>query len=155
MLDSVSTNDGFENERGEVMNVKRFALACLAVYVVYQFLGFVIHQLWLADTYKALETVWRPEAEMMSMMWISFLTSAVWTVLFCYIFTRGYEGKGAMEGARYGLIMGLFMGIPYAYESFMIYPITLGLAHAWFVSGVVLSVISGIVVALIYKPAEA
>jgi len=155
MLDSVSTNDGFEIERGEVMNVKRFVLACVAVYVVYQILGFVIHQVFLGETYAALSSVWRPEADMMSKMWIMYLTSAAWTVLFCYIFTRGYENKGAMEGGRYGLLMGLLIGIPFSYESYMIYPITLSLAHKWMITSVVVSVICGIVLALVYKPADA
>ena len=137
------------------MNVKRFVLACVAVYVANQVLGFIINMFVLGGIYEALSHVWRPEAEMMSKMWIMYLTGAVWAVLFCYIFTRGYEGKGAMEGARYGLIMGLFIGIPFSYESYMIYPITLSLAHAWMVSAVVLSVICGLVLALIYKPAEA
>ena len=137
------------------MNGKRFALGCVAVYVVYQVLGFLIHQVLFGDIYKLLESVWRPEAQMMSMMWIQFFTSAVWVVLFCYIFTRGYENKAAMEGARYGLLIGLFWGIPYAYESYMIYPITLSLAHGWFVTTVVVSVICGVVFAMVYKPVEA
>jgi len=136
------------------MNVKRFALACVAVYLVYQVLSFVINMYVLGDTYAALSHVWRPEAEMMSKMWITFLTSAVWTVLFCYIFTRGYEGKGIMEGARYGLLMGLFYGVTVSYESYMVYPITLGLAHAWAIITVVMSVVAGTVVAAIYRPAE-
>ena len=60
-----------------------------------------------------------------------------------------------MEGARYGLLMGVFMGFPYSYESFMIYPITLGLAHSWFVVSLLVGLVCGIVLALIYKPAEA
>jgi hypothetical protein len=137
------------------MNGKRFALGCVAVYVVYQVLGFLIHQVLLGDIYKVMEIVWRPEAQMMSMMWIQFFTSAVWVVLFCYIFTRGYQNRGVMEGVRYGLLIGLFFGIPYSYESYMIYPITLALAHAWFVSTVIVSVICGAVFAAIYKSAEA
>jgi len=137
------------------MNLKRFVLACVAVYLVYQVLSFVINMFVLADTYAALSHVWRPEAEMMSKMWITFLTSAVWTVLFCYIFTRGYEGKGVMEGVRYGLLMGLFYGITVSYESYMAYPITLGLAHAWAILTVVMSVVAGAVLAAIYRPAEA
>ena len=136
------------------MNVKRFSLACMAVYLVYQVLSFVINVVFLGETYAALSHVWRPEAEMMSKMWISFVTSAVWTVLFCYIFTRGYEGKGLMEGARYGLLMGIFYGFTFSYESYMVYPITLGLAHAWAVVTVVMSVVAGTVVAAIYRPAE-
>lgn len=137
------------------MNVKRFVLACVAVYVVYQILGFTIHQVFLAETYASLASVWRPEAEMMSKMWMQFITSLVWVVLFCYIFTRGYEGKGPVEGVRYGLLVGLMIGIPYAYESYMIYPITMRLAHTWAITGVVVSVVCGLVLALVYKPAEA
>ena len=69
------------------MNVKRFVLACVSVYVAYQVLGFLIHTVFLGDTYGSMASVWRPEAELMSNMWIMYLTSAVWTVLFCYIFT--------------------------------------------------------------------
>lgn len=137
------------------MNVKRFVLACVAVYVVYQIIGFAIHQVFLAETYASLASVWRPEAEMMSKMWIQFITSLVWVVLFCYIFTRGYEGKGVMEGVRYGAVIGVLMGFPFSYESYMIYPIPLSLAHAWFAVTVILCVICGIVLALVYKPAEA
>ena len=137
------------------MNVKRFVLACVAVYLVYQVMSFVINMFILGDTYQALASVWRPEAEMMSKMWIMFLTSAVWTVLFCYIFTRGYENKGVMEGVRYGLVIGLFVGIPFSYESYAIYPITIGLAHAWVILTVVISIACGAVLAAIYKPAEA
>jgi len=137
------------------MNVKRFVLACVGVYLVYQVLSFIINMVILGDTYQALASVWRPEAEMMSKMWIMYLTSAVWTVLFCYIFTRGYENKGVMEGVRYGLLMGLLIGIPFSYESYAVYPITLGLAHAWVLATVFIAVVSGAVLAAIYKPAEA
>ena len=137
------------------MNVKRFVLACVGVYVVYQVLSFIINMFILGDTYGALASVWRPEAEMMSKMWVMYLTSAVWTVLFCYIFIRGYENKGIMEGARYGLLIGLLIGIPFSYESWVIYPITIGLAHAWAIMSVVLSIACGAVLAAIYKPAEA
>ena len=107
MLESVSTNNGWIKRRE--MNVKRFVLACLAVYAVYHVLSMAVHMGLLGDVYKSLSHVWRPEAEMNSLMWIMCLTSAVWTVLFCYIFTRGYEGKGVGEGARYGLLIGLLI----------------------------------------------
>ena len=137
------------------MKVNRFVRACVGVYVVYQVLSFIINTFILGDTYLALASVWRPEAEMMSKMWILFLTSAVWTVLFCYIFTRGYENKGVMEGVRYGLMIGLFVGLPFSYESYAVYPITIGLAHAWVIASVVMSIACGAVLAAIYKPAEA
>ncbi|MCK5377580.1 MAG: hypothetical protein KAJ97_10875 [Acidobacteria bacterium] len=137
------------------MDVKRFVLGCVAVYVASQVLGFVIHQVFLGETYASLANVWRPEAEMMAKMWMMYVTGAIWTVLFCYIFTRGYEGKGAMEGIRYGLLIGIFFGIPFSYESWVIYPITLGLAHAWAISTIAVCMVYGLVVALIYRPQPA
>ncbi|MCK5438395.1 MAG: hypothetical protein KAI97_00545, partial [Gemmatimonadetes bacterium] len=103
------------------MNTKRLLMSFVATYIVYNILGYLIHVVWLSDTYASLSAVWRPEAAMESKMWVMFVTSAFFCFFFCYIFTRGYEGKGAMEGARYGLIMGLFIGIPFSYESYMIY----------------------------------
>lgn len=136
------------------MKNKTFWFGFIAVYVVAQILGFLVHAVLLDETYKSLAHLWRPEEEMFSMMWIMYLTSALYLWLFCYIFTKGYEGKGVMEGVRYGLLMGLFMSIPQAFDSYVIYPIPQSLAITWFVSGVVFFVILGAVFALIYKPAQ-
>ena len=51
MLDCVSTQRA-ANERGEIMNGKRFALGCVAVRVVYQVLEFLIPQVVLGEIYK-------------------------------------------------------------------------------------------------------
>lgn len=135
------------------MNWTRFAMACVALYVFYHLFGWIFHEYLMMDTYAALTGVaFRTEAEMMSRMWVMFLTSVVWVVLFCYIFVRGYEGKGLMEGVRYGVIISLFMGLPYAYESWVLYPLPLSLAHQWFISGVIFSVLGGVIVAAIYRP---
>lgn len=133
------------------MNTKRFALSCLAVYVVYQILGYLIHQVWLAPTYQQLAHIWRPESELSSKMWIMFVTSAVWTVMFVYIFVKGYEARGLMEGVRYGAIIGIFFAIPQAYDNYAILPIPYSLALRWFLSGLAGSLVLGVIVAAIYR----
>jgi len=77
---------------------KKLLIAFVAVYVVGQVFGYLIHGVWLAPTYKSLAQVWRPEAELQSKMWIMFVTSAFWSFFFCYVFARGYEGKGRATG---------------------------------------------------------
>ena len=79
MLDCVSTSrfEGLDTEGRKAMNVKRFVLACVGVYLVYQVLSFIINM------------------------------------------------------------------------------VTLGLAHAWVLATVFIAVVSGAVLAAIYKPAEA
>jgi hypothetical protein len=133
---------------------KKLLIAFVAVYVVGQIMGYLIHQVWLMETYASLASVWRPEAEMASKMWIMFVTAATWSFFFCYVFARGYEGKGLAEGARYGAIIGLFFGISNAYDGYVIYPIPYSLALKWFLSGLAYCVVQGIVAAALYKPAK-
>jgi uncharacterized membrane protein len=134
---------------------KKLLIAFVAVYVVGQILSYLIHGVWLAPTYQSLASVWRPEAELQSMMWITFVTSAFFSFFFCYVFARGYEGKGLAEGVRYGLIIGLFFGISNAYDQYVIYPIPYSLALKWFLSGLAYCIVVGIVAAALYKPAKA
>jgi uncharacterized membrane protein len=134
---------------------KKLLIAFVAVYVVGQVMGYLIHQVWLGPTYASLPDVWRPLEEMNAKMWIMFVTAAVWSFFFCYVFVRGYEGKGLAEGARYGAIIGLFFGISNSYDSYVIYPIPYSLALKWFVSTLGYCVVQGVVAAALYKPAKA
>jgi hypothetical protein len=130
---------------------KRFWMAFAACWVAGAVLSILIHGVWLDPTYKALAHVWRPEADMKDMQGIMFLTATVLVFAFCYIFTKGYEGKGVMEGVRYGLWVALLCAIPQAFDSFVIYPIPLSLSVKWAVSGVAYFVILGAILASIYK----
>ena len=76
----------------------------LVVFLVMQAYGYLVHTLGLSDTYESFVSVFRPEAEMMDMMWMMMAGSAFSLLVFCYIFTIGYEGKGVMEGVRYGAL---------------------------------------------------
>ncbi len=134
---------------------KKLLLAVVAVYVAGWALNYLIHQVWLAETYASLASVWRPQAEMASKMWIMAVTGATWSFFFCYVFARGYEGKGLAEGVRYGAIIGLFFGISNSYDSYVIYPIPYSLALKWFLSSLAFCVVQGIVAAALYKPAKA
>jgi hypothetical protein len=132
----------------------KLLIAAVAVFVVGQVCNFLIHAQWLAPTYQALASVWRPQADMESRMWIMFVTGAVFAFFFSYVFARGYEGKGLAEGARYGAIIGLFFSLPQAYNSYVIYPIPYSLALKWFLSGVAVCTLMGIAAAAVYKPAR-
>lgn len=134
---------------------KTFWIGFIVVYIVWQIVGFLVHGIMLNDTYQGLWGVFRAEAEMNSMMWMMYLSSALYLLLFCYIFTKGYEGKGVGEGLRYGLLMGLFISIPMALDQYVLYPLPSNVAVIWFVSGVVSFMIAGAVFATIYKSSAA
>lgn len=131
---------------------KRFWIGFIVVYIVWQVIGFVVHGIMLEDTYANMWQVFRPRTQMDGMMWMMFLSSALYLLLFCYIFTKGYEARGIGEGARFGLLMGLFMAIPMSINQYVLYPLTSNIALIWFVTGVISFVIAGAVFAAIYKP---
>jgi hypothetical protein len=134
------------------MNTKKFLLASLAVFVTLQILDFVIHNLILGAAYTATQEVWR--TDMTDKMWVMYITGAVFSLLFVYIFSKGYEGKGLMEGIKYGLIIGLVVYFVGSFNQFVVYPIPYGLTWQWVIYGLIELMIAGAVAALIYKTKE-
>ena len=133
------------------MKNKTFWIGLVAIFIVMQVIGYAVHEVMMADTYAALADIFRPREEMDSMMWMMFLSGAVLLFLFCYIFTKGYESKGVMEGVRYGALMGVFLALVNV-DQHVIYPLPASVAAIWFVSVVVSMTIAGAVFAAIYKP---
>lgn len=132
------------------MNWKRFWLAVIVVFIVYEILTWIIHTPILGRIYMELQHLWRPD--MMDKMWIMYITAFIFSFLFVFIFTKGYEGKGVAEGARYGLYIGLLMNIVGMFNQYVVYPIPLSLTLQWFFYGMIQFIIIGIVAASIYKP---
>jgi hypothetical protein len=89
---------------------------------------------------------------MNDMMWMMMVSGAVTIFMFCYIFTRGYEGKGIMEGVRFGALIGFLMAGPIAIDPHVIYPVPADVASIWLISGIATLMIAGAVFAAIYKP---
>jgi hypothetical protein len=134
------------------MKNKTFWIGFVAVFLVMQGLGYVIHEVMMGDTYERLASIFRPEAEMNDMMWMMMVSGTVTIFMFCYIFTRGYEGKGIMEGVRFGALIGFLMAGPIAIDPHVIYPVPAEVASIWLISGIATFMVAGAVFAAIYKP---
>ena len=90
---------------------------------------------------------------MQHIMWRMWLADLVWSFFFVFIFIKGYQNKGWMEGVRYGVYIGLFMNLMASTAQNVFYPIPL---H-WLLIGLSLiypTTILGVVTSFIYKPAE-
>ena len=133
------------------MNVKRFVIASIAVFFAFQIVDAIVHVGILGKTYESME-IWRPD--MISKIWIMYLGSLILAFLFTYIFIKGYENKGLAEGVRYGLTIGLFANIPYAFYSYALYPLPFSLCLQWFIYGMIGFIIYGLIVFVFYKPLE-
>ena len=139
------------------MNTKKLLVTFIVVYILLEAMGYLIHGVILSSTYEMEEVkaAFRPEAEMNSNMWIVWLTDLVWAFFFVFFFAKGYEGKGIMEGLRFGFYMGLFWSLVSSYQSYAFIPMPYSLAFQWFIFGMITMLILGVVAALVYKPATA
>ncbi len=86
---------------------KKFWIGCLAVYVVVAVWEVLVNMVFLSSTYEdpSMTHLWRPMAEMkIGLLYIVYVFIAFF---FTLIFSKGYEGKGIMEGIRYGFYVGM------------------------------------------------
>lgn len=138
------------------MNVKKLIIAFVVVFIVLELTNLLVHNVILSSTYakEEISKVFRPESEIQAKMWIGLVVDIIWSFFFVFIFVKGYENKGWLEGLRYGIYIGLFISLPAAYYQFMVYPLPYYLTFQWFIYGLIQYVILGIITALIYKSKE-
>ena len=128
---------------------KKWIISGLVSAVLVFFTDFLIHGVWLKDLYMSTASLWRPEADMKSLMPVMMTAQLLSGVFFSVVFAHGYKGKGPMEGARFGLLMGGFM----ASGNLMMHavaPYTTQLTMSWIVGGFVQAVIVGIASAMVW-----
>lgn len=63
------------------------------------------------------------------------LADFILSFFFVFIFTKGYQNKGIMEGVRYGVYIALFINFMVAVAQNVLYPIPYTLALQWFIYG--------------------
>ncbi len=129
---------------------KKFWLSFVVTYIVYEILEFIIHNVLLKSTYTsdAMMKILRPQADIK--VWLLFVVGLFFIFFFCWIFVKGNEGKGLMEGVRYGSYIGLMVIVPMAFATYATQPIPFGLALQWFIYGIIEIIIIGGVLAQIY-----
>lgn len=135
------------------MNIKRCAIASIAVLVVLFVLEFVIHGVLLQGIYQQTASVWRPMEEMNRLMWMMWIGYAIAAVFFALIYAQGYEKTkaGAAQGMRYGLYLGILIGAPMSLGTYSALPIPGALALYWFIGSIIEYVAAGAVVGWIYR----
>jgi hypothetical protein len=127
---------------------RKLLLAFVAVFVVLEVTSFISNGLILGQTYQSLEKLWRPD--MARLMWVFHVIMLVGAFFFTFVFSKGYEGKGMMEGVRYGLYIGIWMGIGFAYGTYAMIDIPYSMAVTWFISTIIEYVLAGIVAAAVF-----
>jgi hypothetical protein len=139
------------------MNTKKLLITFIVVFVLLEVMDYIIHWGILSSAYmgEEVKNAFRPEEGMNGNMWMILVAGLIWSYFFTFFFAKGYEGKGIMEGLRFGFYVGLFWSLVCSLQSYAIMAITFSIALQWFIFGMIEMLILGVVAALIYKPKEA
>ncbi len=97
---------------------KKFLISWVVAFVVWMAGSFLVHVLWLGETYAGMTNMMRPEAEAQALFHFMLLAHVLMAAAFVWIYQRGCEDKPWMEqGLRFGIAIAVLAPIP----TFMIY----------------------------------
>ena len=137
------------------MNAK-FLTSWLAAFIVWMGLSFAVHGAWLAPSYLALASLYRPEADQMQYLPYMIGAHVLMAGAFVWIYQRGVTAADWMgQGIRYGIAIGL-LATPMYLIYYSVQPLPRRLVAMQIVGDGVTLVILGIVTAFMNKaPAKA
>jgi len=137
------------------MNYARIAMAGAAATVVYFVSGFVVFGLLpLAKYYAPYPGVYRSTDAVMSYFPIGIGSTFVAILVLAAIYATGYKEKaGIVEGARFGILVGLFMVGAVVGDEYVTLNIGRTLALVMAAGRLVEWIVVGMTIGLVYKPA--
>ena len=128
---------------------KKVWIGFIVVFIVLEILDFLVHGVILAGAYKSIQGVFRPD--MSSKMWMYYVINIVTAFFFTFIFSKGYEKKGIMEGVRYGFYIGVWMSVGMALGTDSMIKLGRSMTIQWLIYGVIEYIIAGIALAIVFK----
>jgi hypothetical protein len=132
------------------MNFARVAAAAVVAWFAYLVLSPLANNVLLADLYARHASVFRPPDQMN--LELGFAASLAGFFVFAYAYAKGYEGgAGAMEGLRFGVVVGLLLSAFAITWNYVVLPLSGALAIAWIVDTIAEMAIYGVVVGLVYR----
>jgi hypothetical protein len=133
---------------------KRFAIAWIAVFIVWMLGSFLVHGVLLHDDYMKLQNLFRTEADSQGHFAYMILAHVLLSGALVWIYSRGVDGAPWMgQGLRFGIAIALLTVVP----TYMIYYVVQPMPGATVVKqivfdGILILILAG-VVAFIYRDA--
>jgi hypothetical protein len=133
------------------MHYGRVVAAAIVAWLAYLVVSPIANNVLLADLYAQHAAVFRPQAQMNLVL--GFAASAAGFLVFAYAYAKGYEGGvGAVEGLRFGVIVGLLLSCFSVVWNYVVLPLSGALAVAWVADTIAEMAVYGLVVGLVYRP---
>ncbi len=136
------------------MNYARIVVAAIAGWLTFFISGTVVFGLSpLAKFYAPYSAVYRSQAAVMSYFPIGLASTFIAILLLAIIYAKGYEGgRGIVEGARFGVLVGLFVICAFVGDEYVTLNIGWQLALAMAAGRLFEWTLVGAAVGLVYKP---
>lgn len=129
---------------------KKSIIATVVVVIFVQIYEFIVHVGALSGVYDSLASVWRPEESMESYMPWMMLGQVLFAIMFVVVYCCSRCKDGVKQGALFGLYVGLLMSSA-SFVFYAVLPITINLMFAWIVTGIIETVLMGIILAVLMK----
>jgi len=131
---------------------KNFLIAWVVVFVVWMAASFIVHGLWLAETYSGMTNIFRPEEEQTKLFPFMLLAHVIMAGAFVWIYQRGQEDKPWLrQGIRFGIAIALLAPIPTYMIYYTVQQMPGALAHSQIIGDSLTVVVAGIVVAFLSR----
>ena len=133
------------------MNLGRLTAAAVVTWLVHIGLTSLVWSSLLPGVLPQNAPLLRAPGEMNLVL--GYAASLLGLFVFAYAYAKGYEGgPGALEGLRFGVVVGLLLACFSGVWSYVMMPVSGTFAAAMIVDAIVEMAIFGVVVGLIYKP---
>jgi hypothetical protein len=137
------------------MDTKRLIAAVVAAFAILFIAGFLVHSVLLGATYRQMREAgfsFRPEEAMRHKLWGIWISDALYSILFAWVYGKGREEKPwVAQGIRYGILMTLFTVVPSSINDYVAYNLPHELVLHWMMAGLITLILMGVAVAAILK----
>lgn len=140
---------------GTKLNLKQWAIASLALFVIMTIFAFVLNRLGVESwAMPAPQPAFQPDVTAGRIA--VYLSRLIAAGLFAFIFTKAPTDKpGLGHGLRYGLGMGLLLFVPNYITGLVYWEVSATAQTIFVVVTVIQSVVCGATMAQLYKPGKA
>jgi hypothetical protein len=134
------------------MNTGRYILGSVIVFVYFFLVEWLFHGIIMSGWYNQALHLLRPESAMQTYFPWMIVGHLLLAFGFCFIFLQGYQGKGIIEGVRYGLYVGLAFSVSAQLINYAVFPYPGKWVLVWVIAYPIILMIAGAIFAAVYKP---
>ncbi len=132
------------------MKGKIISYSAIAAFAMSYLFDWLYHGVILLPMYEQTASLWRPMQEMEALMPFCVMWHLLRAIIIAWILVHVYEARGTADYLRFGLYLGLLMGI-LPFGSYVYMPIPIMLAVAWLAGGVFLGLLISMAVVRVYN----